>query len=275
MLKEEFTGMFTRRLDRIFRNDGRSLIVAFDHGLTEGPTKGMEEPGKILAEIVAGGADAILTSYGIAMRFAREISSLGLILRLDVGGTKLGTMGPGIQYFKVEDAIRAAADAVAISAFPGTAQEQSTMQMLAGVIAEAHTWGMPVMAELQPGGFDAGPEFFTTENIALSARVAAELGADWVKVPHAENFNQVISSCYVPVVVLGGVKAKDERVLFEVVHTAIQDGATGVAIGRNIFQAEYPASIVTALAAIIHNDANVDTACEIYHQSLPESRHQT
>jgi DhnA family fructose-bisphosphate aldolase class Ia len=265
--------MFTRRLNRIFRNDGRSLIVAFDHGLTEGPTQGLEEPGKILAEIVAGGADAILTSYGIAMRFAKEISALGLILRLDVGGTKLGKMGPGIQFFEVEDAIRVAADAVAISAFPATPQEQATMQMLAGVIAEAHTWGMPVMAELQPGGFDAGPKFFTTENIALSARVAAELGADWVKVPHADNFNQVVNSCYVPVVMLGGVKVKDERALFEVVHTAIQDGANGVAIGRNIFQADYPASIVAALAAIIHADASVDKACEIYQNSLPKIKH--
>jgi len=263
--------MFTRRLNRIFRSDGRSLIVAFDHGLTEGPTRGLENPGKILSEIVAGGADAILTSYGIATRFAQEISPLGLILRLDVGGTKLGKMGPGIQFFEVEDAIRVAADAVAISAFPGTPQEQATMQMLAGVIAEAHTWGMPVMAELQPGGFDAGPEFFTTENIALSARVAAELGADWVKIPHASDFNKVVSSCYVPVVMLGGVKAKDERALFEVVHGAMQDGATGVAIGRNIFQAEHPTSIVTALAALIHEDVSVDKAWEIYQQALTKT----
>jgi class I fructose-bisphosphate aldolase len=259
--------MYTRRLNRIFRSDGRSLIVAFDHGLTEGPTKGLEKPDKILKEIVAGGADAILTSYGIAMRFANVISPLGLILRLDVGGTSLGEMGPGIQFFEVEDAIRVAADAVAISAFPGTPQEQSTMQMLAGVIAEAHTWGIPVMAELQPGGFDAGPKFFTTENIALSARVAAELGADWVKVPPTENFNQVVSSCYVPVVMLGGVKVKDEKVLFEIVHKAIQEGAKGVAIGRNIFQAEFPAGMVAALAAIIHSNASVDDACAIYRKS--------
>jgi fructose-bisphosphate aldolase, class I len=263
----------TRRLNRIFRSDGRSLIVALDHGLTEGPTKGLEDPGKILTEIVAGGADAILTSYGVATRFAREISPLGLILRLDVGGTKLGKMGPGIQFFEVEDAIRVAADAIAISAFPGTPQEQSTMQMLAGVIAEAHTWGMPVMAELQPGGFDAGPDFFTTENIALSARVAAELGADWVKVPHAPNFDHVIGSCYVPVVMLGGVKVKDERVLFETIHQAVQDGASGIAIGRNIFQSEYPAGIVAAMAAIIHENASVDTACEIFRQSKTKNNH--
>ena len=98
--------MFTRRLKRIFQTDGRTLIVAFDHGLTEGPAQGMEAPAGILAKLAASGADAILTSYGIATRFADEIAGLGLILRLDVGGTKLGKMGPGSQYFQVEDALR-------------------------------------------------------------------------------------------------------------------------------------------------------------------------
>ena len=116
--------MFTRRLKRIFKDDGQTLIVAFDHGLTEGPAKGMEAPAETLTRLVTGGADAILTSYGIATRFAAEIAELGLILRLDVGGTKLGKRCPGSQYFQVEDALRIGADAVAVSAFPGTLEEK-------------------------------------------------------------------------------------------------------------------------------------------------------
>ena len=91
----------TRRLNHIFQPDGKALIVALDHGLIDGPAKGLENPAPVLAQIVAGGADAILTSYGVATRFARELAPLGLILRLDGGGTKLGDMGPGSQFYTV------------------------------------------------------------------------------------------------------------------------------------------------------------------------------
>jgi DhnA family fructose-bisphosphate aldolase class Ia len=255
--------MFTRRLKRIFRDDGQALIVAFDHGLTEGPAKGMESPADVLKKLVAGGADAILTSYGIATRFAAEIAPLGLILRLDVGGSKLGKMGPGSQYFEVEDALRIGADAVAVSAFPGTLEEKETMKTLAKVIMEAHRWGLPVMAEMQPGGFDAGPEFCTPETIGLSARIAAEFGADWVKIPYTKQFQQVMQTCYVPAVMLGGVKVNDQRRLFENVWEAKQAGSAGIAIGRNIFQADDPGAVVKALSAILHHNALVDEACVI------------
>jgi DhnA family fructose-bisphosphate aldolase class Ia len=259
--------MFARRLNRIFREDKRTLIVALDHGLTEGPLKGIENPSEILSRIIAGGADAILTSYGIATRFADEISSIGLILRLDVGGTKLGRMGPGVQFFQVEDALRVGADAVAVSAFPGTPEERTTLQTMASVISKAHTWGLPVMAEMQPGGFDAGPEFFTTDNIALSARVAAELGADWLKVPYADDFQRIVRSCYVPAVMLGGTRVNDQRALFESVWNAVQAGAAGIAIGRNIFQADDPTAIVRALAGIVHEGASIEEAGLVYRRA--------
>jgi DhnA family fructose-bisphosphate aldolase class Ia len=259
--------MFTRRLKRIFKNDGQALIVAFDHGLTEGPAKGMEAPAGVLAKLAASGADAILTSYGVATRFADEISGLGLILRLDVGGTKLGKMGPGSQYFQVEDALRIGADAVAVSSFPGTPEEKETLRTLAKVIMEAHKWGLPVMAEMQPGGFDAGPEFCTPETISLSARIAAEFGADWVKVPYTNQFQQVVQTCYVPAVMLGGVKVNDQKRLFETVWEAKQAGSAGIAIGRNIFQADDPGAVVKALAAILHENVNVDEACVLYDKT--------
>jgi class I fructose-bisphosphate aldolase len=258
--------VFTRRLKQIFQTDGRTLILAFDHALTEGPVKGMEAPARMLEMLAASGTDAILTSYGIATRFANEIAGLGLILRLDVGGTKLGKMGPGSQYFQVEDALRIGADAVAVSGFPGTPEETETLKTIAKVIAEAHKWGLPVMAEMQPGGFDAGPEFFTLENIKLSARIAAELGADWVKVPYTNQFEQVVQTCYVPVVMLGGAKINDQKRLFKTVWDARQAGSAGVAIGRNIFQADDPASVIKALAAILHQNAGLDEASAIFDQ---------
>ncbi len=255
--------MLSRRLSHIFRRDGRAFIAAFDHGLIDGPIRGMEDPGMTLASIVAGGADAVLTSFGVAARYAAELAPVGLILRLDGGGTKLGKAGPGSQFHTVEGALRLGADAVVVSAFPGAFNEESTLHTLATVIDEAHAWGMPVLAEMQPGGFDSGPDCCTAEKVALSARVAAELGADWVKVPFAAGFQSVVSACYVPVVVLGGARKKDERAMLEEIHSALQAGGAGVAIGRNIFQADDPRAMAAAVAALVHDDATVDGALAI------------
>lgn len=255
--------MITRRLNHIFRPDGRAFIVAFDHGMIDGPAKGMEQPAKTLEKIAAGGADAILTSYGTALRFAREIEPLGLILRLDGGGTKLGVMGPGSQFYSVEDAIRLGADAVAVSAFPGSPKEEESLRMLAQVIGEAHRWGIPVMGEMVPGGFDSPDHMRTAESIAIAARIGAELGSDWVKIPHADDFEQVTSTCYVPAVILGGAKKGSERVMLEKIRGALDVGAKGVAIGRNIFQADDPLAMTAAVAALIHDNVSVDDAMKI------------
>ena len=132
---------------------------------------------------------------------------------------------------------------------------------------DAHQWGLPVMAEMQPGGFDAGPDFCTPETISLSARIAAEFGADWVKVPYTNQFQRVVQTCYVPAVMLGGVKVNDQRRLFETVWEAKQAGAAGIAIGRNIFQADRPFRSRESLAAILHQNASVDEASAIYEQA--------
>ncbi|HMQ55722.1 MAG TPA: deoxyribose-phosphate aldolase [Anaerolineae bacterium] len=258
-----------RRFNRIFRPDGRALIVAFDHGMIDGPAKGMEQPAATLRQIVTGGADAILTTYGIASRFAREIAPLGLILRLDGGGTKLGAMdGPGAQFYSIEAALRLGADAVAVSAFPGSPKEEATLETLARVIDQAHAWGLPVMGELVPGGFDSGPEFRTAESIAVAARVAAELGADWVKIPYAADFEQVTAGCYVPAVILGGAKKGSEATMLETIQAALTAGAQGVAIGRNIFQADHPAAMTAAVAAMLHRQASVEEALELLNKEI-------
>ncbi len=253
--------MTTRRLKHIFHPDGRAFIVAFDHGLFSGPARGMEQPQAALEQIVAGGADAILTSYGIATRFAATLAPVGLILRLDGGGTLLNNSGPGAQLYTVEDALRLGADAVAISSFPGGDNEESSLKMLARTIARAHAWGVPVMGEMVPGGFNGGPEFRTAESIALAARVGVELGADWVKIPYTpDGFEHVTSACYAPAVILGGAKKGSERQMLEDISQALQEGARGVAIGRNIFQAKDPRAMTEAIAALVHENASVEDA---------------
>ena len=137
------------------------------------------------------------------------------------------------------------------------------MRTLAAVVGEAHVWGIPVMGEMVPGGFDSGPEYRTTESIAIAARVGAELGADWMKIPYVEGFGYVADSCYVPAVILGGAKKGSERVMLETIKTALDAGAVGVAIGRNIFQADNPETMTAAVAAIVHHNASVDEAMAI------------
>lgn len=256
--------MVTRRLNRIFQLDGRTLIVACDHGMISGPDKGIEVMENTLTQVIEGGVDAVMASYGTATRFAKKLARVGLVLRIDGAGTKLGPMdGPGAQFYTIEDALRLGADALCVTAFPGSPVEEPTLEVLARVIRQAHAWGLPVMAEMVPGGFDSGPEFRTLESVSLAARVAAELGADWVKIPYVDGFEKVVETCYVPVVVLGGPAQDEPRQTLEMVKAAMLAGGVGGTIGRNIWQSPHPAKMAAAIASLIHAEAEVNEALDL------------
>jgi class I fructose-bisphosphate aldolase/fructose-bisphosphate aldolase/2-amino-3,7-dideoxy-D-threo-hept-6-ulosonate synthase len=255
---------YNRRLDHIFRANGRALIVAMDHGLLDGPKRGLENAGETIQKVIEGGADAILTSYGVARKYARELAGCGLILRADGGATSLSkNPGPGALMLSVDQGLRVDADALAVSAFPGSAQEQSSLENLSGVISAAHDWNLPVMGEMVPGGFDSPPEMRTTDNIALAARVGAEMGADWIKCPYAPNMERVTRTCFVPVVILGGAKRGAEEDMLAEIKRAVEEGVCGVAIGRNIWQFEDPAAMTRAVAAVLHDGASVQAAMKL------------
>jgi class I fructose-bisphosphate aldolase/fructose-bisphosphate aldolase/2-amino-3,7-dideoxy-D-threo-hept-6-ulosonate synthase len=256
----------TRRLNRIFRPDGKALIVALDHGLLDGPCPGLEKPAETIAKIIEGGADAVLTSYGIARHFAMELAPLGLILRVDGAATNLNKKSDGPSsslFFNVDEALRLGVDAVAVTALPGSAKEEATLKNLAALVRVAHSWDIPVLGEMVPGGFDSGPEFRTQENIAMSARIGVELGADFIKTPYVAGFEAVTGTCFCPVVILGGSKRGSEREMLVDIKAAVDAGGAGVAIGRNIFQAANPAAMTAAVAAILHEGASVDQAMAI------------
>lgn len=256
--------MKARRLGRIFRPDGRALIVAMDHAAIFGPGKGLERPGETIGRVVAGGADAIMTSFGIAKQFARELAPVGLILRADGAPTKLGPDVAGPVWFGVEAALRLGADALCISAFPGHHTERESLENLAEVAREADAWGLGLQAEMVPGGMASGPEMRTVESVALAARVGAELGADWVKVPYVPGFDAVTAGCFKPVVILGGSKRDSVAELFSEVRAALTEGAAGITMGRNIFEAEDPERMTAALSALVHEGAPVEEALAIW-----------
>jgi DhnA family fructose-bisphosphate aldolase class Ia len=256
--------METRRLNRIFGADGRALIVAMEHAAIFGPGKGTEDPGQTIQQVIAGGANAIMASFGIVKRFVRELAPVGLILRSDGAPTIIGPDEPAPVWFGVEEALRLGADGICISAFPGHHTEQQSLDNLATIAREAHKWGVALQGEMVPGGMTADPAERTVEQVALAARLGCELGADWVKVPYVPGFERVIRGCYKPVVILGGTKRGTTRELFAEVRAALDAGAAGVTMGRNIWQSDDPEAMTAALAALIHEDVTVEQAMSIW-----------
>ncbi len=252
----------TRRLRRIFGSDDRTVIVALDHGLIDGPCPGFDDPADVIARVVAGGADAVLTSYGIARRFAAELAGVGLILRSDGAATNLGTPSDGStqrRFFEVDEALRLGADALVVTALPGSPKEEPTLTNLAHAVREAHRWGLPVLAEMVPGGFDSSPELRGPDAVAFAARLGAELGADFIKAPYTPDYRSVTARTFAPVVVLGGSKG-DERAVLADIAAALDAGAAGVAMGRNIFQSSDPTAMTAAIVALVHGGADVEEA---------------
>lgn len=244
-----------RRLSRLFGSDGKTVVVAMDHGMGLPVNPALDKTGEVLEAVVKGGADAVLTTYGIATRYADVLKNVGLILRLDGGGSVLcdANESPKV-LFTVEDALRVGADAVACMGFPGSPYEYECMANLAHFAAEGHKWGMPVLAEMLPGGFDpAVPN--SVDNLVLAARTGCEYGADIIKTSYngtPEEFKRVVDASFKPVIVLGGEAAKDVDGLLGCIEGALDAGAAGVAIGRNVWKQPHPEKMVEALVQMVH-----------------------
>lgn len=255
--------MKTRRMNRIFKADGKSLIVAMDHGTYNGASAGLDNPGRTLEQIIEGGADAALVNFGVARKFAQELSAIGYIARLDLPPTYMGQGHDSRMTFDAEYALRMGADAVIVNIGQGAGVEEITFPQLAKTISYCDKVGIPVCAESVPGGFDSGKEFKTLDNIARGARIACEIGCDFIKTGYAPGFSRVVNETFVPLVVLGGAKTNNPKEFLESIKNAMDEGARGIAVGRNIWGSENVISMTKALAAIIHRNVSVEEAYEI------------
>lgn len=258
-----------RRLNNIFREDGKSVVLAIDHGASFNVLPEMENPGEIIEKCAAGGIDAILTSYGVATNYQKEIGNLGLILRADGGMSQLAkTKDKSLEIvYSVESALRIGADAMLCMSFPGSTHEDIILKGLSRFICEASQWNMPICAEALPRGFEPAEDSRTGENIAFACRQAVELGADFIKTAYTgdkESFKQVVDGCYKPVLVLGGNKPQPEKDILQMIKDSIDVGAKGVIIGRNIWRHEHPDKYCAAINAIVHHDATVEQALEFF-----------
>lgn len=253
----------TRRLRRIFMKDHRALIVAIDHGTFNGASPGIENPGNTIRKIVEGGADAAIVNLGTAKKFAEELSETGFIARLDIPPTYLADGHHSTLVYEAEYAMRLGADAVIVNAGIGKHVEERALPAIAEVVSYCDSIGMPVCGEVLPGGFDADFNLRTVENIARCNRIVCELGVDFIKAAYAPGYEKVIEETFCPVVILGGPKTKDQKEYLENIRKALNEGISGVAMGRNIWGAEDPVKMTKALAALIHKNASADEAFDI------------
>ena len=251
-----------RRMAHIFAEDGNCVMIVLDHAIGGGPMPGLIDPAETLRAIVGGGADAFMTTFGVARQFFDQVRGRGLLLRLDGGATFFGDLGRIRDIYTVEDALRLGADGVASMGFPAHPNESDILGYLARIVREAQIWGMPVMAEMLPGDpkmcdGDLGKQ------IEVVSRIGAEIGADFIKTKYsgdARSFRSVVKGCYVPILVLGGEKMDTAEDALVMVKEAMENGARGVAMGRNVWQHENPEAMVRALVEIIHAGADVGAA---------------
>ncbi len=253
------------RLARI-GTGGRYLIVPMDHGITLGAVRGLVDIEATIDAVTRNGADAVLTQKGIAPRVHANANGAGYIVHCNASTD----IGPDENDKRVtatvEDAIRAGADAVSFHINVGSDYEPDQIESLAELASEAARYGMPLLAMTYARGHDVrddDPETFA-EDLGQAVRLGEELGADVVKTAYsgtAASFERVVESTRLPVVIAGGSRGTDAETL-GMVQGALDAGAAGVSMGRSIFQHEDPGAITEAVAAVVHDDADAETALE-------------
>lgn len=251
------------RMRAIFRpSDGRSVIVAIDHGGIAGPIPGIVKPAPLMRAVVQGGADAVLTTRGFVKASAEEWSPrTALILRLTGGFTVLGGKFEEEQISGPETALRYAAAAAAATVKFGHAREGEFIRQASQIADLCEQWNLPLMIEAMAKGKDLKPT--DPEGVKLAARAAQEIGADIVKSYYTgdpDNFRSVVEGCPAPIVILGGEKTEKLEQIFSEVHGSLQAGGAGIAIGRNIWQHPDPQAVVEAMVGLVHESWSVKQA---------------
>ena len=249
------------RYNRILQPEtGRTVMLAIDHGYFLGPTSGLEEPGTMVEPLLPY-ADSLMLTRGILRRCIPPQSTNPIVLRVSGGTSVLRELsGEGLTV-AIEDAIRVNAAAVTMSVFVGAEGERTTLLNLAKLVDAGEQYGIPVLA-VTAVGKDMERD---ARYLGLASRICAEIGAHMVKTYYCEGFEEVVRSTPVPVVIAGGKKIPEKQAV-ELAHAAIRAGASGVDMGRNIFQSDCPVGMIRAVRAVVHEGAGVEDAFAIYRE---------
>jgi putative autoinducer-2 (AI-2) aldolase len=253
------------RMSRMIKpSTGRSVMLACDHGYFMGPTRNLEDPRKTISPLVPY-ADVVSVTRGILRSSVDPQWDIPILLRVS-GGTSIlkeDLSDEGI-ITSMREAVRLNASAVSISIFVGAPNEKQTLLNLGRLVDEGEEYGMPVMAITA-----VGKELEKRDDryLALACRIAAEVGAHIVKTYYCEGFSKVVDGCPVPLVVAGGPKLNSEADVFQLVQKAVQEGAVGVDMGRNIWQNDNPVAVIKGIRAIVHEGATAKEALSIFNES--------
>jgi len=248
------------RMSRIFNPEtGRTVMLAFDHGFIMGPTSGVERIDLSIVPLIEH-ADCLMCARGILRSLVPPTSCKPVCLRSDAGSTILTELNNNV-VIDVQDAVRLNASAMAVMVAVGDAETEAlTIANLYNAVDAGQAFGIPVMGVTAVGkDMTRDARYF-----GLASRVCAENGASIVKTYYTEGFEKVVACCPVPIVIAGGKKLPELEAL-ELAYNAIQCGAAGVDMGRNVFQSEAPAAMIQAVGAVVHRNLKPTEAFEMFN----------
>ncbi len=250
------------RLSRIIKpKTGKTVMLAVDHGYFQGPTTGLRDIKKTISPLVSH-ADCLFITRGMLRTSINPGTETAICLRVSGGPSILGELSNEDITTSMEEALRLNASGVGMSIFVGQENEDRTISNLGRLVNIAERYNMPVLA-ITAIGRDMARD---ARYLGLACRIAAETGARMVKTYYCEDFYKVVEGCPVPVVMAGGKKIPEKEAL-QMTANAVKEGASGVDMGRNIFQSDSPIGMIKAIKAVVHRGASVDEAYEIYNKS--------
>ena len=249
------------RLARIFRPEtGRTVMLAFDHGYFQGPTTGLERIDLNIVPI-APAADALMLTRGILRTTIPASYGGGIVMRASGGPSILKDLSNERIALDMQDAARMNVHAVAVQVFVGGEHETQSVENMTRLVDAGYRYGIPVLGVTAVGRNLVRDARY----LGLATRICAELGAQVVKTYYTEDFANVTAGCPVPLVMAGGKKLPELEAL-EMAYRAVQEGAAGVDMGRNIFQSEAPSAMIQAVAAVVHDEAKPADAYELFRE---------
>ena len=248
------------RLNRILR-DGKMLCIPMDHGISNGPIEGLEDPHSIIYKCEDHGLTSVIINKGILKTLPKP-TKIGILVHFSSSTSLSSFPNRKMLTGSVEEAIRLGADGVSLHINIGGKEEPEMLEQLGTISEQCHKWSMPLLAMMYPRG-EKITNPHDPEIVAHVARIGADCGADIVKTVYTgdiDSFSKVVKGTPVPVVIAGGPKAKTDMDVLQMTEDAMKAGAKGVTYGRNIFAHKTPDRMVQALSAIIFENVSAKEA---------------